>query len=288
MNPLDDLRIGNPDEWPRFIDTFPGVEAALKEMADLANVVFNRQSDGKSRANMVVFALGMMCLEDFEDIFVLSANGRGFGANKVLRGMYERVVTLTYIHKNPDEAETFFNFEKIRTLKLQREVAAAFPEEDHSERISELEKARDEVKAEFMRKCTFHKDCPRELEGISWTALGMPALAAKAEKDLREDLLVSYFLPMTETHPTFHAVVSRLEIDDNGRPSFRPQDDKSRGAGHRAFAMACKYALQAIRVQILRFPSLAPVEAQFSDTLATVQACIDAKQVIEKRPCCCR
>ena len=55
---------------------------------------------------------------------MLSGNGYGFGAYKIVRGMYERVVTAMYIAKDPGEARKFAL--AIDKFKLwERTVAAA-------------------------------------------------------------------------------------------------------------------------------------------------------------------
>src|SRR5262245_29763237 len=66
----------------------------------------------------VVFYLGWICIDDFGEITVLAGNGRGIGALKILRGMYERVVTAFYLAKVPAEARNFILDEAFQNGKL--------------------------------------------------------------------------------------------------------------------------------------------------------------------------
>jgi hypothetical protein len=57
--------------------------------------------EDKAMADLVIFYLGRMATDDLGEILILSGNGRGFGAYKIVRGMYERIVTSMYMEKNP-------------------------------------------------------------------------------------------------------------------------------------------------------------------------------------------
>ena len=41
-------------------------------------------------------SLGRICVEEFNEILLLAGNGRGVGALKVLRGMFERAVYVRF------------------------------------------------------------------------------------------------------------------------------------------------------------------------------------------------
>jgi hypothetical protein len=61
--------------------------------ADPVRIAF----ENKSMADITVFQLGGVIVDDFGEIITLAGNGRGVGANKILRGLYESVVTAAYI-----------------------------------------------------------------------------------------------------------------------------------------------------------------------------------------------
>ncbi len=85
------ITFGRPDEQEAFVEShrlfferFLNLQAAL-------NIAFRREETTSGLADMVVFFLGRLCVEDFTEILLLCGNGYGMGAMKLLRGMYERV-----------------------------------------------------------------------------------------------------------------------------------------------------------------------------------------------------
>jgi hypothetical protein len=91
----DEIQIGNPEEWKRFADANPTLVEEGPKLIELAKRVFEVSHPSKGKANLAIYSLGLLIGEDFEDIFILAANGRGFGAQKILRGMFERLVVLS-------------------------------------------------------------------------------------------------------------------------------------------------------------------------------------------------
>jgi hypothetical protein len=52
---------------------------------------------GGRQSGKLWFDMGHSCPGDFREIAFLGVNGYGRGASKVLRGLYERAVTLAYL-----------------------------------------------------------------------------------------------------------------------------------------------------------------------------------------------
>jgi hypothetical protein len=259
----EELKIGNPEEWRLFVEVHSELTEDLPALVALANKVFNRQFTGNNRDDLLVYNLGMMCFEDFEDILYLAANGRGFGAQKILRAMYEHLVTATYIHKNPWEAKLFIEFEHIRNAKNIRALRAAAPDQVSDETLAEAESASAAVRESFQRRCTCHRRCEQQVDGFSWTELSLPALAHAAGDGLADDLAISYLMPLTETHPSLSAVAGRQTATDDG-VTAEHWDTNSRAAGGRALVMAHKYALQDLKLQLDHFPDLAALDGELT------------------------
>lgn len=78
-----------------------GIELAEAEQTAVRN---------RRMAEVVVFYLGRAAADDFGELMILAGNGRGFGAYKILRGMYERIVTAAFIAKYPSEAPSFLSY----------------------------------------------------------------------------------------------------------------------------------------------------------------------------------
>ncbi len=92
--------------------------------ADPAAIAF----EDKMTADRIIFYLGRMAVDDFGEILTLAGNGRGFGAYKIVRGMYERIVTALYMEKNPAEARSFAESSAIMKLNYLKRTFEASPE----------------------------------------------------------------------------------------------------------------------------------------------------------------
>src|SRR5258708_3052993 len=113
------IGIGDADAQARFIKThekfleeYPTIRALLakvflRPLAKSERAMLPTsptEIEDHNMADGVVFFLGRAVADDFGELLVLAGNGRGIGSYKILRGMYERIVTAAFISKNPPEA----------------------------------------------------------------------------------------------------------------------------------------------------------------------------------------
>lgn len=84
--------------------------------------------EDRRMAEPVVFYLGRAAADDFGELLILCGNGRGIGAYKILRGMYERVVTAAFIAKNPSEGRLFLSYSFIQREKLWNRLVKVLPD----------------------------------------------------------------------------------------------------------------------------------------------------------------
>jgi hypothetical protein len=114
------LTFGLPAEWRDFERRHaPLLKDFLPPLMDAATRVVARTMESEHPHERLVFMLGRHVPEDFNEIFLLAANSYGIGALKLLRPMYERVVTMMYLIRNPEKAQNFFDWvlvEKQKTL----------------------------------------------------------------------------------------------------------------------------------------------------------------------------
>src|SRR5271169_6329192 len=61
-----------------------------------------RAIEDKYRTDVIVYTLGRIAVDDFSELVILAGNGWGVGALKILRGMYERIVTTAYSAQTPE------------------------------------------------------------------------------------------------------------------------------------------------------------------------------------------
>src|SRR5688572_23296576 len=95
------MGFGSEEEWIRFNQNFPLFVEKYQALEGLRNKIFQRDGEG-DKIDRVVFALGRVCSEDFQQALLLCGNGFGIGALQMIRGMYEREVTAVYLAKNPE------------------------------------------------------------------------------------------------------------------------------------------------------------------------------------------
>jgi hypothetical protein len=78
--------------------------------------------EDKVMADRAMFGLGRIIADDFGELLTLCGNGYGIGAYKILRGMYEQLVTAAYIAKYPSEARPFVEDDPIKKWKLWQQA----------------------------------------------------------------------------------------------------------------------------------------------------------------------
>src|SRR5260370_28745438 len=110
--------VGFPDRWKlfhernaKFLELFPALVETCKK-------ILNRHVPIKSVAHDVVFLLGRTTMEDYFELWVMSGNGYGIVAFKILRGLYEKVVTAGYLVNNPKEISRFVDYSTIQSRRL--------------------------------------------------------------------------------------------------------------------------------------------------------------------------
>ena len=141
---------GYPDQWEdfekrnaKFIERFPTLKRAL-------DMAFVREFTTNTPADRAIYFLGRLCIEDFMELLCLAANGYGVGALKLLRGLYERVVTAAYLSKNPEEADLFLDFRFISRHKaLQAYIAGGTPDKRWLDLAEKKKDDFERVKARF-------------------------------------------------------------------------------------------------------------------------------------------
>jgi hypothetical protein len=99
---------------------------AIPLLFDTMDAVFDRAAS-LAMPDTIIHFLSRIASEDFIEVFLLSGNGHGIGGFKVLRGMYERVVTTFFLANNPAEAERFWNYFSIHKYKMSVHAKPVLP-----------------------------------------------------------------------------------------------------------------------------------------------------------------
>ena len=187
--------------------------------------------------------LGRVCCEDFLEILLCCGNGIGHAAHKLLRGMYERAVTLSYLHDNPAEIDDFLDFHFVNQRKLMIVSNDSMGQVFTEEMKEDIENGFQRVKDRFMiADC---KECGTKRLNHSWNKLDLVAMAKKTS--LGKLLVPGYFIPLRQSHATVASVFSRMSPTDNGGIAF--VDAAQRQEADNAIRVAHNLVLDVLRVQ---------------------------------------
>ena len=242
-------RHGFPSEWPVYMEKQKAFLESLPLLVSVGERTFLREFEAQPNER-VVFGLGFLAWEDFEDIQVLAGNGRGFGCQKILRGMYERVLTAARLTEHPDEIQRFVEWHYVNDYKLARVIHETFGESVISTELLAQKKAkRDSVSHAFTRTCS-EKDCGRTLPSFSWTNLDVVALSKKCE-GFANIIGEGYYIPMVHTHPSMQAILDRLDAD-----GFMGNPERQRRWVRPVLAAAHYLTLLSVETQLKQFPDL--------------------------------
>lgn len=219
---------GRPEEWADFENrrtTFLERFSVLKEAVNRAYV---RTFQSAEPVDMVVFYTGRLCAEEFLEIVLLCTNGYGFGAMKLLRGMYERVVTARYLHLNPEHTEAYLDFDVVSRGKYAHAVRETFADQlsrDQIEQFAAVEQEATTLRDRF--KIPLCEKCGTTRVNHTWSRLDVVSMARAAGGKLAEWVVPCYYEPLNHAHSTMRALVLRLEGSDEDGWSFdtRPQRD---------------------------------------------------------------
>lgn len=242
------LIFGYPEEWkdferrnPRFLQRFPRLQEAMI-------IAFNRNTSLEEPVDKFILMFGRLCIEDFSEILLCCGNGYGHAAQKLLRGLYERAVTLRYLHEHPNEIEDFLDYFHVSQRKLKTAVeetmgADTFTPEQAAAIEAEFERVKHKYRVTDCRKCGTKR------LNHTWNKLDFVAMANQTS--LGKLIAIGYVIPLRHAHATVASVVSRMQITTEGGIVFvgeaqRKEADKALRAAHNIF-------LDVLRVQDERF-----------------------------------
>jgi hypothetical protein len=149
------FEFGETTQSEAFWDRNPKFLRAFERLVTLTNKCFVRISQTPiTPADELCFNLGETCRQDFLEILFLAVNGYGVAAAKLLRGLYERAVTMAYIMKHPEKAERFRKFAEIQHWRAVKGALSFMSEEDLDKGIAPftvggIRESYEKVKPEF-------------------------------------------------------------------------------------------------------------------------------------------
>jgi hypothetical protein len=193
-----------------FVERFANIKAAL-------DTAFTRTVQSLNLVDPVIFYLGRLCIEDFNEILVLCANGYGYGASKLIRGMFERAVTGLFLHFHPDEVQAFLDFYWVSQRKEMNNLKESFGPTAISEEASkEIEEHYRKVVSQF--EITACAKCKTKRINHTWSKFDLVAMTKDVQTQskiaMQKFVFEAYLRPLRYAHSTIAALLSRLEQKD--------------------------------------------------------------------------
>ncbi len=200
------------------------------------------------KEHITIFMLGRRCANDFAEICLLGSNGFGFAAMMILRSMFEKLVDATYLHLNPTEIDSFWDYNFVALKKLGFEDIA-------KERDSDWEKKVNSFRGNSGRLQ------PR------WTKADLVSVAKKVglEKYLRQ----AYYVPNSFIHSSVEEIYMCLKKEEDDSITLIDFENET----ERSFA---DIALGYSWALIIRVMKLEIEHYNWTDSEAVFQKCFDS------------
>jgi len=234
---------GHDDEWAFFAKTYEAVLRPITEAHDTL-LAFLQRVDPSGQQQTVLHMLGQCVLKEFEEILLLAGNGYGSGCLKLLRALYERVVTLGYLAQNPEKVQQFIDYSDVHWHKLIAEAQAVHSEAPlAAERVQDIEARFDAVRENFTE--TLCKVCGTKKLQISWTKAPIHTQASKVHEMLRNILFNAYLRPTFFLHTTYFGITQLTQLTPEGKLGMMSRNIEHLAARD-ALALAHLLLLQAM------------------------------------------
>lgn len=241
---------GFPDAATAFEQRHPLFNEKMANLERAINIAFVRTQVVQSAADRFVYFFGTLIAEDFMEVFLVSVNGYGAAAMKLLRTMYEQTVNLRYLHDHPDEVQTFLDFNAVQLQKLIKPIEETFGTEVLSDNLKEEQKKRfGAVKDRFMVKSCKSKTCDEMRLSHTWSKLDFVSMAKKVGH-IGTLIVPGYFIPLRHAHPTLGSLSERIEIVGD-RMEFKSEHQPD--MADQALMTAHNCLLTALEIQAERF-----------------------------------
>jgi len=217
------MGFGSQEDWQIFNERFPIFVEKYTALDALKDKIFQRAGVG-DKLQRVVFALGRVCAEDFQQALLLCGNGFGIGALQIIRGLFERQTTAAYLMKYPEHLDDFLDFHFVQMRRGLNHARKMYRDDDEftklvpKERQDEIEWDYQNVIARFTEDVC--KKCNTTKPMGSWSKYNTPELARRAERGLAELYYVHYFQPTMFSHSSVYSLLARLREDDDGQAIF--------------------------------------------------------------------
>ena len=167
----------------------------------LQNLAMRTPANEQDLVGHLIMTGIFMSVSDVDDIMTLSHRESHIGAQKLLRSLYEHVVTLKYVSENPEQAQRFIDFDTLDTEKIMAGIKAKTGMEMKENSRKNLATASAEARENYRQKA-----CPvcKEKGPISWTTLNSKDMADRV--GFGHMYFHAFLLASKQIHPTYWSV----------------------------------------------------------------------------------
>jgi hypothetical protein len=251
---------GYPEEWAAFSQNHQEFLKRFSNIENAIRVAFQRIHQTTQPLERTVYFQGRLIVEDFMEILLLCGNGYGIGAQKLVRGMYERAVSARYLMSHPDEVDNFLDFHRVADYKFLVAIEQSMsPDVFSAEQTSKIRSDYESVKEQFtVSDC---KLCGTTRMNHTWSKVDIVSMARKT-KNLWPFVLPGYYMPMREAHSTVGAIFSRIDPESAARDAGLIFDGElQRDRAHTALLTAHMILLDALELQreFFKIEELGPI-----------------------------
>jgi hypothetical protein len=203
------IEYGYREEWSAFAARHSEFTKRFGNLAKAIDVAFQRTHHTTGPMERTVYFLGRIAVEEFMELLLLCANGYGIGAQKLLRGLYERAVTARYLFKHPDEVDKFLSYHRVTDHKLLTAIQSSMGRDILTpEQVEKIKRDFEQAKTDFMiPDC---RVCKTTRLNHTWSRKDVVSMARELG-DLWPLIVPAYYLPTREFHTTMGAIFSRLD-----------------------------------------------------------------------------
>ena len=197
---------GYPEEWAAFSKGHQEFLKRFKNIEKALDVAFLRIHQTTTPLEKTIYFLGRLIVEEFMEILLLCGNGYGIGAQKLIRGMYERAVSARYLMGHPEEVDNFLDFHPVADRKFLTAVEQSMGRNVFTpEQAQQIRDDYAAVKNQFMvPDC---KTCGTSRMNHTWSKTDVVSMA-RTSVNLWPFILPGYYMPMREGHTTLGAIFS--------------------------------------------------------------------------------
>jgi hypothetical protein len=211
------FEFGETVESKAFAERHPKFIPAFMSLMDVGNKCFGRLIRPTNRLEDIGFWLGHTCRDDFLEVTFLAVNGHGFAASKILRGLFERAVTLAYLLKHPHKVERFVRYGAIQEHRGMVSALKLVSIEEFDKAMgsgnsaADIQQRYEQIKSEFETyRCSTCKKT--KMVQPSWD-IDLASMTQDVGEPYVYCYMGSYTIPNFHVHATLASALQGEDID---------------------------------------------------------------------------